>query len=70
MRKEAEAQLGAKVKGARAPLAWPPVRDDARRRLIRRFPFAVIYLVEPQHIEVLAVFHTSRYPKVWQGRLT
>jgi hypothetical protein len=40
---------------ARAPLAWPRVRGDARRRLVRRFPFAVIYLVEPQHIEVLAL---------------
>ena len=54
---------------ARAPLAWPRVRGEARRRLVRRFPFAVIYLVEPQHIEVLAVFHTSRDPKVWHGRL-
>lgn len=54
---------------ARAPLAWPRIRADARRRLVRRFPFAVLYLVEPEHIEVLAVFHTSRDPKVWQGRL-
>jgi len=50
-------------------LAWPRVRGEARRRLVRRFPFAVNYLVEPQHIEVLAVFHTSRDPKVWHGRL-
>lgn len=56
----------------------PPVRlrpvavtdlTDARRRVVRRFPYVVIYLVEPEHIEVLAVFHTSRDPKQWQGRL-
>jgi plasmid stabilization system protein ParE len=54
---------------ARAPVAWPRVRGDARRRLVRRFPFAVIDLAEPQHIEVLAVFQTSRDPEVWPGRL-
>ena len=54
---------------ARAPLAWPCVRGDARRRVVRRFPYAVIYLVEPSHIEVLAVFHTSRDPKQWQRRV-
>lgn len=52
-----------------APLAWPRVRGEARRRVIRRFLYAVIYLDEPQHIEVLAVFHTSRDPKQWHGRL-
>lgn len=54
---------------ARDPLAWPRVRDDARRRIVRRFPYAVIYLVEPEHIEVLAVFHTARDPRGWQERL-
>jgi plasmid stabilization system protein ParE len=54
---------------ARAPLMWPVVRGDARRRLVRRFPYAVIYLAEPEHIEVLAVFHSSRDPKQWHGRV-
>jgi len=54
---------------ARSPLAWPQVRGEARRRVVRRFPYAVIYLIEAEHIEVLAVFHTARDPKVWQGRL-
>lgn len=53
----------------RAPLAWPRVRGEARRRRVRRFPYAVIYIVEAQHIEVLAVFHTSRDPRQWQSRL-
>jgi toxin ParE1/3/4 len=54
---------------ARAPLTLPQVRGEARRRVVRRFPNAVIYLVKPQPIEVLAVFHTSRDPKHWQARL-
>ena len=54
---------------ARSPLMWPRARGEARRRVVRRFPYAVVYLVEPQHIEVLAVFHTSRDPKQWRERM-
>ena len=54
---------------ARAPLTWPQVRGEARRRVLRRFPYAVIYLVEAEHIEILAVFHSSRDPRRLRGRL-
>lgn len=53
----------------RTPLAGPRFRRDARKRVVRRFPYAVISLVEPQHIEVLAVFHTSRDPKEGPERM-
>jgi len=53
---------------ARSPMRWPIVRGVARR-IVRRFPYAVICLVEPQHIEVLAVFHSSRDPRAWKERL-
>ncbi len=55
---------------ARTPLAWPCIRGDARRRIVRRFPYAVIYLAEPEHVEVLAVFHSSRDPSQWHARLS
>ena len=47
---------------ARAPLSWPKVRGDIRRRAVRRFPYAVLYVLEPQDVEVLAIFHSSRDP--------
>lgn len=53
---------------ARSPLACARVRGEARRKLVRRFPYALIYLAEDEHIEIIAVFHTSRDPAVWQGR--
>lgn len=53
---------------ARSPLACRKVRGEARRKLIRRFPYAVIFLVEAEHVEVLAVFHSSRDPRRWQKR--
>ncbi len=53
---------------ARAPLLSAKVQGDVRRRVLKRFPFSVIYLTEPDHVEVLAVFHSARDPQSWQER--
>jgi hypothetical protein len=39
-----------------------------RRVLVRRFPFSIIYFVEPEQIVVVAVAHQSRSPDYWKGR--
>lgn len=54
---------------ARDPLAWPRVEGEVRRLLVRRFPYAILYLVEPDRIEVLAVFHGARDPREWRRRM-
>ena len=54
---------------ARDPLAYPQVEGDLRRVLVRRFPYAMLYLVEPDRIEVLAVFHGARDPREWRRRV-
>jgi toxin ParE1/3/4 len=54
---------------SRAPLMWPRVHGEVRRRVVRRFPYAVIYLAERTHVEVLAVFHASRDPSHWRSRV-
>lgn len=53
----------------RSPLACEKVRGEVRRKVVRRFPYLVLYLVEEDHIEVLAVFHGSRDPRRWRGRV-
>ena len=53
----------------RSPLGCRKVRGEARRKVVRRFPYVLIYLPEPEHVEVIAVFHTSRDPAVWQDRV-
>ena len=35
---------------------------------LRRFPYVVYYRVLADRIEVLAVLHGSRDPRIWQGR--
>ena len=52
----------------RNPEQFPRVRGDVRRALVRRFPYAVYYVVEPDQISILAVIHTSRHPRRWQSR--
>ena len=53
---------------SRDPLMWPKVRGEVRRRMVRRFPYAVLYLADIDHIEVLGVFHSSRDPRHWKSR--
>lgn len=53
---------------AAAPLRFTPVRGEVRRALLRRFPYAVHFLAEPNAIIVLAVFHTKRDPRRLEDR--
>lgn len=41
---------------------------DIREGVLQRFPYAVYYRVRPNHIRILAVYHTSRDPSGWQAR--
>jgi plasmid stabilization system protein ParE len=52
----------------RSPLEYARVRGEARRKVLRRFPYVLIYFVKTSHVEVIAVFHTSRDPAGWQER--
>ncbi len=53
---------------AAAPLSAPVILADARRVLLRRFPYALFYRVVGDDAFVLACFHASRDPKRWQER--
>ncbi len=52
----------------RNPEQFPRVDGEVRRALVRRFPYAVLYLAAPESVAIIAVFHTSRYPAGWQER--
>jgi plasmid stabilization system protein ParE len=53
----------------RNPFAYPIVYQQARRSLIRRFPYGILYVFEGETISVVACFHSKRNPKFWQDRL-
>ncbi|GJG86466.1 hypothetical protein tb265_16470 [Gemmatimonadetes bacterium T265] len=52
----------------RFPRAYGGAHEDVRRALLRRFPSAVYFLVEPDGVVVLACGHFRRDPQVWQSR--
>jgi plasmid stabilization system protein ParE len=52
----------------RFPLAYPVVHGEARKAVLRRFPYALIYIVEGSDIVVLACYHHRRDPKGWRAR--
>jgi plasmid stabilization system protein ParE len=41
---------------------------DVREAPVSRFPDCVYYRVKSNRVVIIAVFHTSRDPSVWQGR--
>jgi plasmid stabilization system protein ParE len=53
----------------RNPLAYRLIYQQARRALVRRFPYSLFYVVEEDTIFVIACFHTKRNPTDWQDRL-
>jgi plasmid stabilization system protein ParE len=50
-----------------APMRWP-VRSGARRYVMRRFPFVVVYRIVGSTVEVVAVAHGRRKPGYWKSR--
>jgi toxin ParE1/3/4 len=50
-----------------APRRWPPFAG-ARRYIMRRFPYNVIYRVDEERIHILAIAHHSRSPVYWGRR--
>lgn len=51
------------------PEAGMAVADGFRRMLVRRFPFSIVYIVEPDGILVVALAHQRRSPDYWKKRL-
>jgi toxin ParE1/3/4 len=51
------------------PRSAPVIRNGIRRRLLRTFPFGVLYRIDPEEIVVVAVMHLQRRPGYWQNRL-
>ena len=52
----------------RMPERYAIVRGEARRVLLRRFPYAVYFVAGPELVSVLACFHARRDPRLWQER--
>lgn len=52
----------------RNPSAFQPVHEHVRRAILRKFPYALFYLIADDTIVVIACFHVRRSPADWQRR--
>lgn len=50
------------------PKAGAILRGEVRRRLLRRFPYALLYKIKPTGIRILAVMNLRRRPAYWIDR--
>ncbi len=54
-----------------APTSFPSDRfdDRARRALVSRFPYAVVFVVHEGEIRIVAFAHAKKLPGYWTGRV-
>ena len=51
------------------PQAWQRFHEDARRCIIRRFPYGIVYILEQDTVLILAITNLHREPDYWIKRL-
>ncbi len=63
-------QVEAGLRFIENPLAFPKKYEGARRHLVRRFPYTIIYRVEDSKVVVLGVIYGGRDPKWIKKRIS
>ncbi|MEA3241211.1 MAG: type II toxin-antitoxin system RelE/ParE family toxin [Pseudomonadota bacterium] len=59
----------ATIEIAESPETWPEVDPGIRRRLLRRFPYSILYQIIQDEIIIVAVMHHKQKPRYWINRL-
>jgi len=50
------------------PFMYRILHAPFRRLLLLKFPYSIIYTIEPDHIRIIAVAHNKRKPAYWMKR--
>lgn len=50
------------------PERWPIIQSNIRRRLIHRFPYALLYRIDDNEIIIQSTMHLRRRPDYWTYR--
>jgi toxin ParE1/3/4 len=51
------------------PYAATGVGSGIRRKILKHFPYSLLYAVESELILIVAVAHQKRRPRYWRGRV-
>ncbi|MGH9949982.1 MAG: type II toxin-antitoxin system RelE/ParE family toxin, partial [Pyrinomonadaceae bacterium] len=58
------------VRIQKSPMLFPVVHGTTiRQAAVQKFPFIILFTVEAERILVYSIFHTSRNPIIWRGRI-
>lgn len=50
------------------PSSFPIAYKDVRKFVVKKFPFVIYYRIVDSTIQVIAIFHSSRNPEIWNER--
>ena len=50
------------------PEQFPKVYKTVRKGLVKRFPYMVLFVMQPVENVIIGVFHQSSNPKKWKNR--
>jgi plasmid stabilization system protein ParE len=50
------------------PTRYTIIDEDVRRCMTDKFPYGILYIIEPDYILILAVMNCSRQPGYWKNR--
>lgn len=65
-----EAVSGAFSRIVNSPLSFPIAYGSHVRKVqVKRFPYTIYYTIQSERILIYSVFHTSRNPIIWRGRI-
>ncbi len=54
---------------ADTPFQYRLIHTHFRRYLLPKFPYAILFSIEPDNIRIIAVAHTKRKPGYWLRRI-
>ena len=54
---------------AESPEMYAMQFREARRVLVRRFPYAIYFIYENDVVEIVAILHQQRESSLWQSRV-
>ena len=49
--------------------SFPYAYKSVQKFVVKKFPFVIYYQLDESSIRVIAIFHTSRNPEIWNERL-
>ena len=51
------------------PFRYRVLHAPFRRCLLQKFPYSIVFSIEPEHILIIAVAHAKRKPGYWHERI-